>query len=493
MTAEISLGARLRQLAQAAPERPIVTDQQSSRTRDELDRHSNRIAHALRTLGVKHGDLVSIGLPNSVGFIEACYAVWKLGATPQPLSFRLPKAEANAIAALARSPLLIADATLDCDLPRFDIAQLLAMSLDEAPLEDQVAPHFKAPTSGGSTGRPKLILSGAAGVFDTGRPGAFGITHADVVVVPAPLYHNAPFIAAMSAINQGGCLVLLPRFDAEETLKAIERHRGSWIYLVPTMMSRIWKLPLEVRDRYDLSTLRAAWHMAAPCPAWLKRAWIEWLGPDVIMELYAGTEAQAATIISGREWLAHPGSVGRPAHGEMKVVDSNGDQAPCGEVGEIYMRRDAAAPASYQYVGATAKDLPGGWETIGDLGSLDADGYLYLADRRTDMILVGGANVYPAEVEAALDSHPLVESSAVIGLPDDEMGSIVHAIVQAHSPLTVSALHEHLRERLAPYKLPKSYEFITTAIRDDGGKVRRSQLRQARINAPSVGHLPQAR
>jgi bile acid-coenzyme A ligase len=359
----------------------------------------------------------------------------------------------------------------------------MAMGKDDGPLEDRTAPVWKAPTSGGSTGRPKLILSGGPGVYVHAEVGGWNTTPDDIMVMPGPLYHNGPFVSSFAGLNQGAHLIILPRFDAEETLKAIDRYHATWIYLVPTMMSRIWRLPSEVRERYDVSTLKTAWHLAAPCPPWLKEAWIEWLGPEVIMELYAGTEAQAVTIITGTEWLAHRGSVGKVASGEMAAFDANGNRLPAGEVGEVYMRRPEGEPPSYQYLGAEPRTLPGGWESLGDIGSFDEEGYLYLADRRTDMILVGGSNVYPAEIEAALDAHPLVQSSAVIGLPDEDLGSRVHAIIQPREGLTEETLREHVRGELVSYKQPRSYEFVTENIRDDAGKVRRTQLREARLAA----------
>jgi bile acid-coenzyme A ligase len=301
--------------------------------------------------------------------------------------------------------------------------------------------------------------------------------------MPGPLYHNGPFGTALAAVSQGAHLVVMPRFDAEGTLREIAAHRASWIYVVPTMMSRIWRLPDETRAQYDVSSLKTLWHLAAPCPPWLKEAFIEWMGPEVIMELYAGTEAQAVTVISGTEWLTHRGSVGQVRAGSMKAVDEAGDELPPGQVGEIYMRRAEGAPETYRYLGATARTLPGGWESLGDIGSFDAEGYLYLADRRTDMILVGGSNVYPAEIEAAIDEHPQVQSSAVVGLPDEDMGNVIHAIVQPRPGLTLDALHAHLAERLVTYKRPRTIEFIDEPLRDEAGKVRRSQLRDARIAA----------
>ncbi len=204
------------------------------------------------------------------------------------------------------------------------------------------------------------------------------------------------------------------------------------------------------------------------------------------MELYAGTEAQAVTIITGSEWLTHRGSVGQVAIGEMKVFGEDGQELPPGEVGEIYMRRPEGAPATYKYLGATPKVMDGGWESLGDIGWFDAEGYLYLADRRTDMILVGGSNVYPAEIEAALEEHPAVQSVAVIGLPDDDLGARIHAIVKTGSPVTAEALTAHLADRLVAYKRPRSYEFVDEPVRDDAGKVRRSALREARLKTDQV-------
>jgi bile acid-coenzyme A ligase len=205
-------------------------------------------------------------------------------------------------------------------------------------------------------------------------------------------------------------------------------------------------------------------HVAAPCPVWLKRAWIDWLGADCIFEIYAGTEAQSVTLITGREWLERPGSVGRPMLGEITIRDGDGRPVAAGTVGGVWMRRGALAPPSYRYFGATPKVIAGAdgeapWESLGDIGLMDETGYLFLSDRETDMILVGGANVYPAEVEAAIDEFPDVQSSCVVGLPDEEYGNIVHAIVQAKARC-VEALRAHLERRLVAYKRPRSLEFV---------------------------------
>jgi bile acid-coenzyme A ligase len=300
------------------------------------------------------------------------------------------------------------------------------------------------------------------------------------MMMPGPLYHNGPFVWAVTALLAGNHVVLGGRFDAPKTLELIERHRAEVVYLVPTMMLRIWRLPEEERSSRDLSSVRAIWHLAAPCPPWLKQVWIDWLGPERIWELYAGTEAQASTVINGVQWLEHRGSVGRPVTGEMRIVGPDGATLPPGEVGEVFMRPTDPAQPTYRYVGAEARTIDDGWESLGDMGWMDADGFLYLTDRRADMVLVGGANVYPAEIEAALDEHPAVVSCAVVGLPDEELGNRLHAIVQVAGPVDEDGLRTHLGERLVSYKVPRSFEFVDEPVRDDAGKVRRSALRDAR-------------
>ncbi len=222
-------------------------------------------------------------------------------------------------------------------------------------------------------------------------------------------------------------------------------------------------------------------------PPWLKEAWIEWLGPERIVELYAGTEAQAATVITGTQWLEHRGSVGQPLAGSMIVTDPDGNEVAAGVEGEIWMRSASPTP-TYRYVGAEARTRPGGWESLGDMGWVDEDGFLYLGDRLTDMVVTGGANVYPAEVEAALGEHPRVRSCAVIGLPDDDLGQRVHAIVEpdpgpgSYEALDPAELLAYLGERLVRYKVPRTVELVDHPLRDEAGKVRRSALRAERID-----------
>lgn len=479
----VSLGAQLGRIAAAKSGEIAVTFEGETITWQALHRRSNRLARALTAKGVKQGDLITIALPNGIGFIEICYGLWKMGATPQPVSSRLPEAELKAIADLAAGPIIIG-APYETGRPSYTVDELLAVSSDDSDLPDILSPSWKAPTSGGSTGRPKLIVSGASSV-STGLMGiVWRIGPNDRVLMPGPLYHNGPLITTFAALEVGAPVVLMPKFDAEKTLRLIAEHKITWIYTVPTMMGRMYRLPDEVKATYDISSLKTLWHLAAPCPPWLKQAWIDWIGPDAVMELYGGTEGVASTILDGNEWLLHRGSVGRVVGGaEVAAFSADLQKLPAGETGEIFMRRPEGTPATYFYLGAESKPLEGGWESIGDIGWLDADGYLYLADRRTDMILVGGANVYPAEVEAAIDDHPLVGSSCVIGLPDDDLGNKVHAIVQGKPGLTEADLMAHLAERLVIYKRPRSIEFTDEPLRDDAGKVRRSQLREDRLKA----------
>jgi bile acid-coenzyme A ligase len=465
--------------AAQAPDRVSITCGDQSVTRAELESRTNRLARAYANLGVSQGRYVTVALPNSVEFFEAVVAIWKLGATPQPVSYRLPDRERHAIVELADAALVVGVSS-QAHPTRTSVPQNFEpdQTLSDAPLPDVISPAWKAPTSGGSTGRPKLIVASDPGTVNVGAPG-MGQQVDGVVCIPGPLYHNAPFSFASSALFHGNHLVLLPQFDAEATLVAVEKHSADWILLVPTMMSRISRLADDVKNRYDLSSLVAIWHMAAPCPPWLKEEWCNWLGGQRIMELYAGTEAQAVTIIRGDEWLAHRGSVGRCVGGEMKVLDSDTyEELPPGTVGEIFMR--SGRGATYKYLGAEARISPDGWESLGDLGKIDEEGYVYLTDRRGDMILSGGANIYPAEVEAALSEHPDVVSSAVIGLPDEDLGNRIHAVVQISQPINEDELRVFLNERLVRYKVPRTFEFTTDAVRDDAGKVRRSALRDER-------------
>lgn len=477
----ISFVNQLRRLAAERPDAVAVSCQGESITRAGLLERGGDLAVHLQGLGVGTGDLVTVALPNSIDWFVSYVAIWLLGATPQPVSSRLPQRELEALIDLADPPVVIGAPDGAVQGRHAIPAGFRAPRADASTLPDVISPAWKAPTSGGSTGRPKLIVSGDPAVMDETAPPPLMMDPGGCLVMPGPLYHNGPAVWSWQALLNGLSVALMPRFDAEGTLAEIEQHRGSVLYMVPTMMKRIWRLPEDVRLRHDLSSLRVVWHLAEPCPEWLKQCWIDWLGPERIMELYAGTEAQTATIITGAEWLAHRGSVGRAQPGTVMITDDDGNEVPTGEMGEVWMRSLRGTP-TYRYVGATARTRDGGWESLGDMGRLDADGYLYLGDRASDMILSGGANIYPAEVEAAIQEHPAVQSCAVIGLPDEDKGAVIHAIIEATAgQVGEDELRSFLAERLVTYKIPRTFEYVDFPLRGDDGKVRRSALRAERV------------
>jgi bile acid-coenzyme A ligase len=447
----------------------------------ELHARSNRLARDFASRGVGRGAFVTIALPNGVPFVEACFAAWKLGATPQPISWRLPEKERVAILEQAKPALVLGVAPGDAaGFAALPAGYEPPRHLSDADLEDVVAPSRQALASGGSTGRPKLIVDVLPAECDPEEP-FYGNEPGSTVLVPGPMYHAAGFVNMSVTLLLGGRVILMSRFDPERTLAWIERYAVEWVSFVPTMLQRIWRLPEDVRRRHDLRSLRRVVSSGAPCPDWLMREWIGWIGPERMCEAYGGTERIGGTFITGTEWLAHPGSVGRPQGGrKIRVLSEDGRELPPGEVGELYMMPPGGRGSTYRYVGADARANAEGWESLGDLGYVDEDGYLYLTDRRTDMIVTGGENVYPAEVEAALLAHPQVRSSAVIGLPDDDLGSRIHAIVEAE-PIDEEALREHLARHLDRYKIPRSFEFVDSPLRDEAGKVRRSALRAARL------------
>jgi bile acid-coenzyme A ligase len=288
------LGVKIGRLAVADPDRPALTCGSDTRSRAELQARTNRLARAYANLGVTRDSFVTIGLPNGIEFFEATVAAWKLGATPQPISSRLPAIERSAIIDLADSSLVVgvdpAEAPGRAAVP---IGFQPDRALSSDPLPAVIGASFKAPTSGGSTGRPKLIVATQPGTWEAlaGFAALLRVPDDGVHLVSGPLYHNGPFTTALLALLSGNHIVVMPRFDAASALALIERHRVDWMYAVPTMMHRIWRLPEAERTRHDVSSLKVVFHMAAPCPMWLKEAWIGWLGPDRVLELYGGTEA----------------------------------------------------------------------------------------------------------------------------------------------------------------------------------------------------------
>ncbi|NTY61324.1 AMP-binding protein [Mycolicibacterium sphagni] len=481
------IGTRLSQLAAEAPDRPVVSADGRTITRAELESASNRLARAYAELGVKQGDYVTIAVPNSIEWVLATVAVWKLGAIPQPLSPRLPDAEFEGLLDLVPRALLVGRADPRGVVPSVDADFTGSPDLSDAPLPEAVSPVWKSLASGGSTGRPKLIEAGGDGRIPADLLAmSMGNEPTDTQLLPVPLSHNTGFTSAAIALLTGQHLVLMRRFDPEHFLRLVSDYRVNYLATVPTILQRLLPVYHANPDAYDLSSLRRLWHLAAPCPPNIKEAWIELLGPDAVWELYGGTELQALTFISGSEWLTHRGSVGRVVAGEMKVLDDDGNQCPPGVIGEIYMRPPVGSAPTYRYIGSTAKSRDG-WDSLGDLGWFDDEGYLYLADRRVDMFTVGGRNVYPAEIENALAEHPAVLSCLVVGVPHEDLGQVPHALVHIDgAAVGADEVAAFVAARLSDYKVPRTVEFVDTPLRDDAGKARRSAVRDeviARLQA----------
>lgn len=480
-------GARLGQLAAAKPDELALMVRQvdgttSTLTRRQLDAWSNRLAHRLAHDGVGAQSFVAIHVPTSLEHVVATLAAYKLGACPMPISHRMPEGERDALLALAAPSAIISDASKLGGISRRAMHAL--DDYPDEPLPDVVPKPYKAIASGGSTGKPKLIVSPGAFCYPADQHPfavALGLNARDRLYLPGPLYHNQAFLFTQVGLFAGGSVILNERFDADQALATIHHYRPTVLSLVPTMMSRMLRAPGLANA--DLGSVRSMWHLAAPCAEWVKRGWIDLLGASRVNELWAATELSGVTLINGEQWLEHPGSVGRGWNTEIRILDAERNPLPPGEVGEVFSRF-AGGPAQYRYLGAAPLEVvEDDFTSVGDLGYLDAEGYLYLADRRVDLIITGGANVIPAEVESVLTQHAAVRDAAVIGLKDDDLGRRVHAIVELATGIDEAVLPEldrHMRESLAGYKVPRSYEVTTALPRDEAGKIRKSALRDER-------------
>ena len=466
MTQQVSFGQRLTDLAQKhGDSAPAITLARQDGTEDSLswaglECWSNRTARLLASKGVDAGTMVCIGIWNNLEHYAAAYGAWKLGACTLPLSPRMPDIEFDGITALRH-----------------------AGPFADTPLPDITAHPGKAIASGGSTGRSKIIVDPNPWARIPGARPNHGTAFrtGQNQLVAGPRYHNSPFSWGHSGLFDEHHLVVLERFDAARAVAMIEKHRCQFMFLAPTMMQRIVRLPDITPEK--LASIECVYQTAAPCPPWLKRRWMELTAPEKLMEGFGASEAVGSCRIRGDEWLLHPGSVGRPVNAELKILDEAFNELPQGEVGEIFMRPHTHPAPTYRYIGAPpAKATPDGFISVGDMGFIDPEGYVFLSDRRVDLIIRGGANIYPAEVEAALSEHPDVADVAVVGIPDDELGKTVHAIVEPRlgTKPDEPALRAWMRERLTAYKMPQAYEFMTTLPRDQSGKIRRSQLAQER-------------
>lgn len=480
------LGMLLSAQAAATPDRPALTIAGQTWSFAAFEAAANRRARDLAARGVSPGDRVILAMPNRAEYLQCAFALWKLGAVPCPVSHRLAPAEFAAIQDLCEARFVIGTAGLVLgSATLIDVDTPLDPALDASALPPAVATPGKIANSGGSTGRPKLIIDPLPSVWGPDKEGCRRGPRL-TLLNPGPLYHSAPFNTTTMALAQGTHIVCMERFDVGQWLHLVEQHRVTYAYLVPTMMTRIAKHDPAVTAAADLSSIETVLHMAAPCPPEIKRWWIARIGADHVWEVYGGTERIGVTTIGGQEWLAHPGSVGRAAAGqEIVIADAAGKPLPAGTIGEIRFRRPGGPGQGYAYIGAPSRIIADS-DSFSDMGWVDAAGYLYIADRRTDMILVGGVNIYPAEVERVIERLPGVLCCAVIGLPDPDMGNRLHAIVELDAGTPEPAPAEFLAQantELTGLKRISTAEFTAAPVRDEAGKVRRSALREARLAA----------
>jgi bile acid-coenzyme A ligase len=479
----ISFTRRIRELALERPDERAFTfiaddGSEPAFTWPELHRRSSQLAGALASRGLGLGDRLGIGLRNSPQFLLSAFAAWKLGAVPVPMRWDLPEWELTRLREaidgkvhLGEEDLSWIDATAERPVPD---------------LPEVVSPQSNGICSSGSTGLPKVIVSNRPGTYEPLLTTPFAeqwgrkIPRPQTVLVLGPMYHLNGFYGLFNLIA-GDRLVVLESFDAGRAVDAVENYGVSTFYCTPTMLKRMADLP-DVDDR-DFSSIEWIAQGAAPMPPYLIHRWANLLGPDRLHMAYGMSEGLGITAIRADEWMEHEGSVGRPARDtEVRVLDADGNDAPPGQIGEIFMRSAMYGGSTYLGAGQPKMNADG-LCTVGDVGYLDEDGFLYLVDRRVDLIITGGANVYPAEVEIALMDHPKVADVVVIGVKDEEWGRRVHAIIEPSDPADPPSFEEmraYAKDRLSPYKVPKSIEVVHAIPRSAATKVNRGALVEAR-------------
>jgi len=476
----------------------------------ELDRSSNQIAQLFHSRGLRPGDHVALLMENHLQYLAVAWAAFRSGLYLTCINRYLTPEEAAYIVNDSGSRALVASAAvIDCAALLPQIAEcptrLLVRGSVEGwePFDDAVAVQPDTPLaeqpmgdsmlySSGTTGRPKGIKRPLTGRSITeGIPGLdntspYGFDEHTVYLSPAPLYHAAPFGYCMRTLALGGTVVMMERFDPEQALAHIEQYQITHSQWVPTMFVRMLKLDEEVRTRFELSSHRCAIHAAAPCPVPVKQQMMAWWGP-IIWEYYAGTERNGSTVISPEEWLSHPGSVGRARSGTLHICDEEGNELPAGEEGLIYFEQPVRPFVYHNAPDKTAESAHpehDNWTALGDVGYLDVDGYLYLTDRKAFLIISGGVNIYPREIEDVLILHDKVTDVAVFGVPNDEFGEEVKAVVQPAPGVPAEddlaeELGRYAREHLAGYKVPRSFDFLDELPRLPTGKLYKRVLREA--------------
>jgi fatty-acyl-CoA synthase len=497
-------------VAQRAPDRPAVIMGRSGEviTYAQLEDRSRRVAQVLRRRGLRPGDRLALLLENHPRYAEIIWGAIRAGLYFTPINTHLTASEVDFIVNDSGATGLIGSRSLIEDLRgsgqdvavELDLRLMVDNPLDgyeslEGLMADVLADPLPDEAEGrgmfyssGTTGRPKGIAwpLGLEPIGTRADPveallRSMGLADGDVYLSPAPLYHTAPANSLVAATRIGATVVVMERFDALDCLGLIEKYQVTHGQFVPTMFVRMLKLPPELRLAFDMSSLQAAIHAAAPCPIEIKRQMIQWWGP-VISEYYAATEGAGSTFITSEEWLTHPGSVGRAMVGTPHILDDDGAELPTGAIGTVWFEGGLSFEYHNNSVATEESHRPGGLATTGDIGYLDAEGYLYLTDRRSFMIISGGVNIYPQESENILITHPRVADAAVFGIPHSEMGEEVKAVVQlvdptAAGPGTERELIEHCRSALAAYKCPRSIDFTTEMPRLDNGKLYKQQLR----------------
>jgi len=473
----------------------------------ELDERSKRFGQLLSASGLRPGDHMAILMDNNPRYFEVFWGAQRAGLYVTPINWHLKSSEAGyiiedcgatalvisaalAVTAEALEPYLAAVSTrlvVDGDTPGYERYEDAIARFPGEALADEVEGTFMFYSSG-TTGRPKGIMPPLDGApFGSGGgtllaliQQMYGLSSDSVYLCPAPLYHAAPLGWSTAAQRVGATVVVMESFDAEQALATIEEHRVTHAQFVPTHFIRMLKLPEAARAKYDLSSLEVVVHAAAPCPVEVKRQMLDWWGP-IVHEYYAGSEGNGFCAAGPEQWLAHPGTVGVPLLGTLHILDDDGTELQTGEVGQIWFESNVR----FEYHNDPAKTADAfndrGWSSLGDVGYLDADGFLYLTDRVSHMIISGGVNIYPQEVENELALHPNVADVAVIGVPDAEMGEEVKAVVVAAGvapgPELEAALLSYCRERLAHYKCPRSVDFVHELPRLPTGKLLKRQLR----------------